>query len=254
MNNWVRLAITLVVVVLAVVLSIRAFQRSTAAPPVAVPEPGMAVDGEAVYSIPDETPVEVTPESIGDVIHRFRDEVRGRLDGSRTVPPERRDDLLEAAAERLRGLVAYDVDADRAAWEARGASGFPSLTDEMRKQIEDKGSVYSWSSISLDDVQVRDIAVRGRMVEDRSERAGLHRVWSQSKSGPKRLDLPDSVLNAGWDIVEVRLPMRVRDLNGEEFVVLGAIGLTWHPERQMWLPYYNMFYMDRNAMMIAPPL
>lgn len=251
-----RLVAAVIVCVVAGLLVVRAVYRaSPAAPagPASDEKPVRSVSPASAWLAGVELDTVPTRATLPEVAMEFRARVEISSSGASLVTAARRADLASAASERLMALLDRDAERERSEWAARGGGPFPPISEGELRSDETVRQHFGMAPLALAELTVVDFMVAGRWVGPENDPLrGMGVSTAMYQSGPKRLDVPKDWEKAGADIVEVRLPVRVKTLDGKEPVVVLGIGLLWHETRRQWLPVFNRLHYDVDARYFSP--
>jgi len=194
-----------------------------------------------------------SPELAAEAVEVARARLRALLEAD---APEfgsgaRRDDLVVAFVERLEATINADYERDIAALLARGRAPVPSPPS---KQFMDKWTVAKgWTrgaSVGVSKLEVRVILRAGRPIAPSAADEGYETTTlvQRDASGAHVFGLPDDPSRAGLDVVEVRLPMAIRPVRGEDRgAVLVGYQFAWKGRRGQWVPLAKVLYKGSGA-------
>lgn len=170
------------------------------------------------------------------------------------IPPPRRNDLLAAFEERLAATIDGDYERDLRAKIARGMDSPPEPAAEGPRRVWEKWS--SWTrgaSLGPERIEVRDILSRGQRIAPSGVVEGFATTVF-SKTGKGAFPVPLDPVASRSDVVEVRLPMAIRPVRGDDpGAVLVGFQFVWSAERNQWLPLENVIYHSGQATYAAIP-
>jgi hypothetical protein len=164
-------------------------------------------------------------ERIGDLAAAFRERLAA------TISPDRSRDFEARIRRGAKLVVSEPTPAQMNAWEAERAGGL-------------------LAPLGLDQMEVRVLYRQGKAVAAPAE--GFRTMRFTTK-GPARMDIPEDPVQARLDVVEVRLPMRLRDVQGEVHDVLVGYQFGWNAGRRQWIPFANVVYADPALVFAALP-
>lgn len=227
----------------------RSIERARPMPVAASPEAARRLEGISFDSFPTEaTTAGICKEASSRVLARASGDARsGVFSGPRA------QDLADALGERLLATLAPDWSRDVQAMIRRGASLSPEPpSSEQLKLLESGRARGRLAPLSLDQLEVRVLYREGVRVAPPTAQEGF-RIATLTTRGPARMDIPDDPERARLDVVEVRVPMRLADVQGVARDVLVGYQFGWNDRRRQWIPLANAVYCDPAVVVPAPP-
>ncbi|MDX9911316.1 MAG: hypothetical protein RBS39_05755 [Phycisphaerales bacterium] len=191
-------------------------------------------------------------DATGGPVRAASDRLRSIMPVS--VPPSRREDLIAAFEERLAATIDGEYERDLRAKIARGMDSPPDPAAEEPRRVWEKWS--SWTrgaSIGPERIEVRDILSRGQRIAPSGVAEGFA-MSVFSKTGKGAFPVPADPVASRSDVVEVRLPMAIRPVRGDDpGAVLVGFQFVWSAAREHWLPLENVIYHSGRATYAAIP-
>ena len=215
--------------------------------------PSESVDALLAPSVLDTKPTEETVSSIVDEAASSVDRQLTEGPDHHILNPSQARDLTDAFKERLEALLNPNLDRDFPAMVQRGD---PRDRKQAAESFENNRSGHEWyrlTSIGLEHVQVRILARRGRLITPNLMDEGFDMITTRRTKN--RMPAPEDPVAAGWDVVEIVLPISAKPIRGEaRGVILAGFRFAWSPKRRQWIPYENVIYADPNDIYPALPL
>lgn len=225
------------------------FPRQTLAETVQRPDsPAEQALGPTILDTPTDT-----AEAVERAVEAARTSLRDLLQEREPaiVGGARRDDLIEAFVERLEATINAEYERDIAALLARGRAPVPNPPS---KQFLDKwAAAKDWTRgvrIGVAGLDVRVILQAGQQIAPSGADEGYETTTlvQRTSSGEHVFGLPEDLHGARLDIVEVRLPMAIRPVHGEDRgAVLVGYQFAWNGGRRQWVPAANVLYKGSGA-------
>lgn len=168
--------------------------------------------------------------------------------GSAAVAPSRRADLAAAFTEQLTALLSGDGPSHRRHLATRGYDA-----SEQSAAAWDAGVAFTqFAPISLERAEIRVITEQGSRLTDYDTKQGFGVLTTEPGPESPRPVASDAV-KGKLDIVEVRLPMQKRMIDGKSTTSLIGFQFAWSAERDRWVPWNNVIYCYPNERHAALP-
>ena len=136
---------------------------------------------------------------------------------------------------------------------ARGSQGWEVPPDGLSDSEEYSAKHYGYAPMAIDRLTVVTMVEGGRQTDTAwNDVSRLGSLTTTVEGGPRQLAEPDDLFESNADVVEVRLPMQVKNYEEEKMVVLMTFGLFWNREQKQWLPVYNRIYFEENTRFVSP--
>lgn len=189
---------------------------------------------------------EATPESI---LEMAQERLRRVLDAGGpggVVAPERCADLVTAFGERLIATLDGQYDRDMAARVARGMARPDPPTEVALTNYKKTADWTRGTRVGLDLIEARVIYDHGDPVAPSPVEEG-YEALTYEKHGPLAFPLSGDPQAKRLDVVEVRLPMGLKPVQGESRgAVLVGYQFAWSAQRSQWIPLCNVIYQAQG--------
>lgn len=183
---------------------------------------------------------------------RVREILRAESFG-RVVAASRREDLVDAFAERLIATLDGEYARDMAARVARGMTPPGEPTDTALENYTKTADWTRGSRIGIGALEIRVIDDAGRAVAAAPVAEGYDAL-SYTKKGPLAFPISSDPVGSRLDVVEVRLPMGLRPIEGDSRgAVLVGYQFAWSGQRRQWIPLTNVVYRAQGERYAAVP-